>query len=130
MSVIETKSFRGFVHLYLKGAASKLTYYKKLFLYLKYLGVDGLLMDCEDMFPFTGHLSIVRHSLPYSKYDIQQTLQLAQKNNFEIMPLLQVYGHLVYIFKLKAFMHLQEDKRSPQVITPYLEENYELLFGI
>jgi len=130
LPVIETKNLERFVHLDLKGAAPKLVYYEILFPYLKQLGANGLLIEYEDMFPFTNHLSIIRHGFAYSKNDIEKILELAEKNNLKVMPLLQVYGHLEYVLKLKEFMHLREDQRYPQVITPCLEESYKLLFGI
>jgi hypothetical protein len=130
LPVIETKNLQRFVHLDLKGAAPKLVYYEKLFPYLKQLGANGLLIEYEDMFPFTDRLASIRHGLAYSKTDIQQILKLAENNNLKVMPLLQVYGHLEYVLKLKEFMHLREDPRYPQVITPCLEESYKLIFGI
>ena len=60
----------------------------------------------------------------------RELAELAEKNNLKVMPLLQVYGHLEYVLKLKEFMHLREDKRYPQVITPCLEESYKLIFGM
>ncbi|CAF1273626.1 unnamed protein product [Rotaria magnacalcarata] len=126
--VINTKNLERFVHLDLKGAAPKLDYYQKLFPFLKRLGATGLLIEYEDMFPFVNHLAIIKHGLAYSKHDIQLILQLADMNGLKIMPLLQVYGHLEYVLKLKEFMHLREDKRYPQVITPCLEESYKLIF--
>ncbi|CAF0783231.1 unnamed protein product [Adineta steineri] len=128
LPVIETKNLQRFVHLDLKGAAPKVVYFEKLFPYLKQLGATGLLIEYEDMFPFTGRLSTIQHGLAYKKNDIEKILQLAEKNNLKVMPLLQVYGHLEYVLKLKEFMHLREDTKYPQVITPCLEESYELLF--
>ncbi|UJR25493.1 hypothetical protein I4U23_006839 [Adineta vaga] len=128
LPVIKTANLDRFVHLDLKGAAPKLAYLEKLFPYLKKLGANGLLIEYEDMFPYTGRLRILRHGLAYSKADIEQILQLAEKNHLQVMPLLQVYGHLEYVLKLKEFMHLREDVRYPQVITPCLEESYQLLF--
>ncbi|CAF1255086.1 unnamed protein product [Rotaria sordida] len=130
LKVIETKNLQRFVHLDLKGAAPKIIYYETLFPYLKQLGANGLLIEYEDMFPFTDNLSILRHDLAYKKNDIEKILQLAEENNLKVMPLLQVYGHLEYVLKLKEFMHLREDKRYPQVITPCLEESYKLLFNM
>ena len=129
LPVIQTKSLERFVHLDLKGAAPKIDYYRTLFPYLKRLGATGLLIEYEDMFPYTGHLSIVQHGLAYTSTDVQQILKLAEENNLKVMPLLQVYGHLEYVLKLKEFMHLREDQRYPQVITPCLEESYTLIFG-
>jgi hypothetical protein len=127
--VIETKNLERFVHLDLKGAAPKIDYYEKLFPFLKQLGATGLLIEYEDMFPFTGRLSIIKHGFAYTNNDIQRILELAMINNLKVMPLLQVYGHLEYVLKLKEFMHLREDSRYPQVITPCLEESYKLIFG-
>ncbi|UJR23404.1 hypothetical protein I4U23_026411 [Adineta vaga] len=126
--VIETKNLERFVHLDLKGAAPKLDYYVNLFPFLKQLGATGLVIEYEDMFPFTGQLSIIKHGLAYSKNDVEQILNLAKNNDLKVMPLLQVYGHLEYVLKLKEFMHLREDRRYPQVITPCLEESYKLIF--
>jgi hypothetical protein len=130
LPVIETKNLERFVHLDLKGAATKVDYYEKLFPYLRKLGASGVLIEYEDMFPYTGQLSVIRHGLAYSKTDIQRILELAKINNLQVMPLLQLYGHLEYVLKLKEFMHLREDERYPQVITPCLEESYKLLFGL
>jgi hypothetical protein len=127
--VIDTKNLECLVHLDLKGAAPKIEYYEKLFPFLKRLGATGLLIEYEDMFPFTDRLAIIKHGLAYTKEDIQQILQLAKSNGLKIMPLLRVYGHLEYVLKLKEFMHLREDRRYPQVITPCLEESYKLIFG-
>ena len=127
--VIDTKHLERFVHLDLKGAAPKLDYYRKLFPLLKQWGATGLLIEYEDMFPFAGRLAVIRHGLAYTKADIEQLLQLAKVHGLKVMPLLQVYGHLEYVLKLKEFIHLREDKRYPQVITPCLEESYTLIFG-
>ena len=129
LPVIDTKNLNSFVHLDLKGAAPKIDYFEKLFPFLKSLGANGLLLEYEDMFPFTGRLAVVRHGLAYSKEDVQRILALAEQNHLKVMPLLQTYGHLEYVLKLKEFMHLREDPRYPQVITPCLEESYKLLFG-
>ena len=127
--VINTRNLESFVHLDLKGAAPKLDYYQKLFPFLKKLGATGLLIEYEDMFPYTGRLAIISHGLAYSKDDIQQILHLAKINGLKVMPLLQVYGHMEYVLKLRNFKHLREDSRYPQVITPCLEESYKLIFG-
>ncbi|CAF4649246.1 unnamed protein product, partial [Rotaria sp. Silwood2] len=127
-SVINTKNLERFVHLDLKGGAPKVDYYEKLFPFLKQLGATGLLIEYEDMFPFTNRLAVIKHGLAYSHNDIQKILQLAEINGLKVMPLLQVYGHLEYVLKLKEFMNLREDVRYPQVITPCLEESYRLIF--
>ena len=127
--VIETKTLERFVHLDLKGAAPKLDFFQKLFPHLRQWGATGLLIEYEDMFPFTDRLAVIRHGLAYSKDDVEKLLRLAQISGLKVMPLIQVYGHLEYVLKLEQFAHLREDKRYPQVITPCLEESYRLIFG-
>lgn len=129
LPVINTIGLERFVHLDLKGAAPKISYYEKLFPYLKKLGATGLLIEYEDMFPYTGRLSVIQNGFAYSKSDIERIQKLADENELRIMPLLQVYGHLEYVLKLKEFQSLREDARYPQVITPCLEESYGLLYG-
>lgn len=41
-------------HIDLKGAAPKLDYLLKLIPFIKKIGATGILIEYEDMFPFTG----------------------------------------------------------------------------
>ncbi|CAF1327275.1 unnamed protein product, partial [Didymodactylos carnosus] len=127
-NILNMTNVERFVHLDLKGAAPKIDYFKQLFPLLKKLGASGLLIEYEDMFPFKGNLKSVVHGKHYTETDIQQLLQAAKENDLKIMPLLQTYGHLEYVLKLKEFMHLREDRRYPQVISPCLQESYTVLF--
>ncbi|CAF0751479.1 unnamed protein product [Didymodactylos carnosus] len=130
VDIINTTNLERFIHLDLKGAAPKINYFKQLFPLLKQLGATGLLIEYEDMFPFKGKLKSIVHGKHYTETDIQQLLETAKENNLKVMPLLQTYGHLEYVLKLKEFMHLREDVRYPQVITPCLKESYTVLFDM
>ncbi|VDP19538.1 unnamed protein product [Heligmosomoides polygyrus] len=80
------------VHLDLKGAPPIVPVYEWLFPLLKSLGVKGVLMEYEDMFPYSGELA-----------------KIASANNLEIIPLVQTFGHMEFILKYSHFAHLREN---------------------
>ena len=84
-----------YVHLDLKGAAPKVTYFEQLFPLLHQWGAQGICMEYEDMFPFDGIVNSIKHQQAYTKADIATINRLAQENQLDVMPLLQTYGELV-----------------------------------
>ena len=54
------------VHLDLKGAPPKISYYRKVFPLFKTLGASGLLIEYEDMFPYTGSLEDLASGYAYT----------------------------------------------------------------
>ncbi|CAF2711727.1 unnamed protein product, partial [Rotaria sp. Silwood2] len=81
-----------YVHFDLKGAPPKISYFEKLFPLLHKLGAIGICIEYEDMFPFDGIISSIKHKQAYTKDDIEKINQLAKDNHLDIMPLLQTYG--------------------------------------
>ena len=111
-------SFKGhrLVHLDLKGAPPVVSYYEDFFRLICNLGATGILMEYEDMFPFSGpQLQDLPAYNTYSKSDIQHILQLATNNGLEIIPLIQTFGHLEFLLKLEKYTELREVHKYPQV---------------
>jgi hypothetical protein len=117
------------VHIDLKGAPPKSSYFEKFIPFLKQNGAHGILLEYEDMFPFEGQLKEARHGLAYTLKEVEQINKLAKDNGLYVIPLVQTYGHLEWLLKVKKFAHLRENSEYPQVITPCLEESYSVLFG-
>ncbi len=117
------------VHIDLKGAPPKPDYFKEFIPLIKKFGATGILIEYEDMFPFKGKLEVVKHGNAYKDEDVNLLLKLAKENNLTVMPLVQTYGHLEWLLKHKNFAHLRENPEFPQVITPCIEESYEVIFG-
>jgi hypothetical protein len=117
------------VHLDLKGAPPKIEYLKKFIPFIKQHGATGILLEYEDTFPFTGQLAEAKYGYAYTVEDVQLIKAIAKQNGLFIIPLVQTYGHLEWLLKLKKFSHLREDSRYPQVITPCLNESYTVLYG-
>ena len=117
------------VHIDLKGAPPKSSYFEKFIPFLKQNGAHGILLEYEEMFPFEGELKEARHGLAYTLKDVELIKNLAKQNDLYIIPLVQTYGHLEWLLKVKKFAHLREHPDFPQVITPCLEESYTVIYG-
>lgn len=106
------------VHIDFKGAPPKLLYLQKLFPLIKRFGGTGLLLEWEDMFPWSGNLSPIAASNAYSKAEIREILKMAAVNGLEVIPLIQTFGHVEFALKLPDFAHLREVQESPQALCP------------
>ena len=96
---------------------------------IKSLGATGIIIEYEDVFPYTGRLAEAVNGEHYTLEDINFIKKKASENNLFIMPLVQTYGHLEWLLKLKSFAHLREHEDHPNVITPCLNESYSVIFG-
>ncbi|VDM53318.1 unnamed protein product [Angiostrongylus costaricensis] len=98
------------VHLDLKGAPPIPSVYTWLFPLLKKLGVHGVLIEYEDMFPYSGPLNSVVRLHHYDVSEIEEINKIAQMNDIEIIPLVQTFGHMEFILKHPPFAGLRESQ--------------------
>ncbi|KAG5886069.1 hypothetical protein JTB14_018928 [Gonioctena quinquepunctata] len=115
------------VHLDLKGAPPKITYYHILFPLLAKLGATGVLIEYEDMFPYTDELTNITAYNSYSLNDIATINRLAKENNLRVIPLLQTFGHMEFILKLPRYKEYREVTAYPQVICPTHGDTLKLI---
>lgn len=118
---------RKIVHLDLKGAPPRVKYYKYFFSIMSSLGVDGILMEYEDMFPYHGNLEVLKRKESYTTADIQIILRWAKEYNLEIIPLVQTFGHLEFLLKHDKFSSLSELPDPRRAICP---SNNQSLFTV
>ncbi|XP_078048556.1 hexosaminidase D [Augochlora pura] len=116
------------VHLDLKGAPPKVSYYKYLLKLLKKLGATGVLIEYEDMFPFDGQLKNISAINCYSKKDIQDIQEVAEENKLMVIPLVQTFGHMEFVLKLDAYKDYREVPHYPQVLCPTYNKTLPLIF--
>ncbi|KAI4486939.1 hypothetical protein M0802_012196 [Mischocyttarus mexicanus] len=115
------------VHLDLKGAPPKISYYRYLLPLLRKLGATGILIEYEDMFPFDGKIRDISAYNCYNKNDLSIIQSLAEENNLIVIPLIQTFGHLEFILKLDNYKEYREVPRYPQVVCPTYNKTMQLI---
>lgn len=118
------------VHFDLKGAPPKVSYFKSIFPLLKQAGANAILLEYEEMFPFWGNIKSIASEEAYTKDDISAIIKLAKVYNFEIIPLVQTFGHLEFALKLEEFRHLREVDQYPMAICPSKNDSFILVTSI
>lgn len=115
------------VHLDLKGAPPKVAYLKKVLSISREMGATGVLLEWEDMFPWTGVLSPLAATNAYTRRDVDEILQAAHSVHLEIIPLIQTFGHVEFALKHKEFSSLREVPESPQALCPSLNTSLDFV---
>lgn len=116
------------VHLDLKGAPPKVSYYKYLFRLLRTLGATGLLVEYEDMFPFEGNIRNISAGNCYTKSEITSIQEIANENKLVVIPLVQTFGHMEFVLKLDKYKDFREVPRYPQALCPTYNGTLPLIF--
>lgn len=60
----------------------------------------------------------------YTRTELAEIFAILKSNSIKLIPLVQTYGHLEFVLKLKQFAYLREAKQHFQVITPCLNDSY------
>ncbi|TKC53412.1 hypothetical protein EI555_014866, partial [Monodon monoceros] len=115
------------VHLDLKGAPPRVCYLSEIFPLFHALGANGLLIEYEDMFPYEGHLRLLRAKHAYSPSEIKEILHQATLNELEVIPLVQTFGHMEFVLKHEALAHLREVALFPNTLNPHKAESLALV---
>lgn len=107
---------RVIVHLDMKGVLFKPTYFRTLMADLASQGVDAVLAEYEDIFPFSGlDITYVR-SDRWTQGVLGNFLAAARDAGIEIIPLQQCLGHLEYLFRWDQFRQFAEDRNYPSTL--------------
>lgn len=115
------------VHFDLKGAPPKISVIKKLIPWLVANGATAVLLEYEDMFPWTGRLAPIAAGNHYTHAEITDLVNECRTHGLEVIPLVQTFGHLEYALKLERFSHLREVPEIPSALCPSLNESLWLV---
>ncbi|XP_066140842.1 hexosaminidase D-like isoform X1 [Euwallacea fornicatus] len=115
------------VHFDLKGAPPTISYLKKIMSLSKNMGATGILLEYEDMFPYSGKLAFLSAKNVYNIEQITDLLDYAKELKLEIIPLIQTFGHMEFVLKHREYSNLREVPESPQALCPSKNSSLELL---
>ncbi|XP_075222882.1 hexosaminidase D-like isoform X1 [Lycorma delicatula] len=116
------------LHLDLKGAPPLVSYLKRILPLAKELGATGVLLEWEDMFPWTNTLSPLAARNAYSRQEVLDIIETAVSYQLEVIPLVQTFGHVEFVLKHAEFAHLREVAKSAQALCPSLNSSLDLVY--
>ncbi|MHC4884487.1 MAG: family 20 glycosylhydrolase [Planctomycetota bacterium] len=101
------------IHLDLKGVLFKPSYIPQLMRDLAEQKINTVLVEYEDVFPFTGMDIAWDRKTAWNMGTVKKLNREAKKNGIEVIPLQQCLGHLEYLFRWKSYTKYAEDKAYP-----------------
>ena len=100
------KDISKWVHIDMKGGPPKLSYLLELMKLIQRWGGTGVLVEWEDMFPWSGPLSPLARPGHYSTADIGHMVTTAADLGLELVPLVQTFGHMEFVLKHQEFRYV------------------------
>ncbi|XP_045597678.2 hexosaminidase D [Procambarus clarkii] len=104
-------------HLDLKGGAPRIEVIEELMTVAARAGATGVLVEWEDMFPYTDALANLSAHNAYTKDEVRRVATAAQTAGLTMIHLMQSLGHLEYALKLPQWAGLREGE-SPGEACP------------
>jgi len=117
-SVLGGRILPKFIHLDMKGGPPTLAYFVKLLPLFKEWGATGLVIEWEDMFPWSDNLSCLARVGHYTVGMVGELITAAQDLDLEVIPLVQTFGHMEFVLKHEQFRHLREIEMFPNSMMP------------
>ena len=111
---------KNFIHFDFKGALPDTAGFCKLLEYFKKCSFDGVVLEYDDRIPWETWPGTWRKG--YSLNELKQILTHAAKLQLEVIPLIQIQGHLEWLLKHDAYRHLREMPEVGSEICPQHEE--------
>ena len=85
---------------------------------LRDAGATALLLEWEDMLPFSGELADCASPHAFSAAEVAQVVQRAEALGLEVIPLVQTLGHLEFALKHARRAELREDPHDFGTLCP------------
>lgn len=103
-------------HLDLKGVMFRPSYIPRLLADLAGQGINAVVVEYEDIFPFEGINIACDKSVVWSRKTLRRFLDEARRNRIEVIPLQQCLGHFEYIFRWNRYRHFALDRAYPSTL--------------
>lgn len=128
--MVTTNTFaKKLVHLDLKGLPPVPRRLIKLPEFFASLGIDGILVEWEDTFPYSS-VPEMQAEYTYSMQTVREFLRRSKRLGLTVIPLVQTFGHLESLLKLKKYEKLQEHRGDPRDLCPLKSGSLEVINGM
>lgn len=104
------------VQLDLKGLVHRPDYWPTCIADLAGRGINTVLVEYEDVFPFEGVDVAADPSVTWSMRTLKRFQAAAKKHNVRIIPLQQCLGHLEYVFRWDRYRRFALDRKYPSTL--------------
>lgn len=88
-------------------------------------GINTLIMEWEDTFPFENHLPI-RGRYAYSRDEVKEFTEYCNNLEIDVIPLQQTFGHVEFILRHNRYADLREETREFSQVCPLNPNSVEL----
>ena len=126
-STEQLNAFHKIVHLDMKGAPPKLEYLRKVIPLLRKWGATGLLIEYEDMFPYSKNMKVLARSNAYNTSTVAEILRLSAENDLIVIPLVQTFGHLEFVLKHPKFSYIREGMDNIKNLNPAHSDSFPVV---
>ena len=109
------------VHIDFKGLPVTPEYLSARFGDVRAVGATHVLLEWEDMLPWTGDLTILSRPNAFSAGEVASVLSAAEAVGLVVVPLLQTLGHLEFVLKHECYAKLREDPDDFGTLCPCSE---------
>lgn len=93
-----------------------------------FFGQIGVMLEYEDMFPYSGPLEFIRAGNAYKLDELEDLLHyITVELKLHLIPLIQTFGHMEFILKFEKYRHLREVDEFPAVICPSKNESFSVI---
>ena len=118
------------IHLDFKGMNFKPAYIPQLFADLASQGINTVLAEYEDIFPFEGFDLAYDKSNIWTQKTLDAFLAAAKKNKIDIIPLQQCLGHLEYVYRWERYRKFAEDRKYPSTVCLTNDDAKAMIFNM
>ena len=94
---------------------------------MKQARLNTLLFEYEAYFPWSGKEKIISAANAYTDKDIAEIREYAHGCGIEIIPLVQVFGHMTHVLRLAPYREFAENPDVPNQICPQHPGSFELV---
>ena len=114
----------------MKGYASISKYFIEVIPFLSKVGINGILLEWEDMLPYQDDLLSIKSDDAYNRKEVETITLMAYNHNIEIIPLLPTLDGLEFLLKHRNFSKLRGNSIDVESICPSNDQSLTIIYQL